>query len=230
MTRRVQLFILFVLAAILVIAGRPVLADETPGYSLDELERVVPPRGRLQCPRLEMELYRGTTIRYQRPTKIYSGFKPHLQAFEKVVRDVAIEFYGRPPARLVHMGTFNCRRIRNYPDFLSEHALGNAIDVAGFDFGKLPRTGKLPDGAPRWSKGPFKVRMDDHWNAKGKRAIHGRCRRELARRLIAQPKIFRSLLGPAWPGHHNHFHFDMAPWRTVEVFERESGDNRGEAP
>lgn len=193
-------------------------------YPLDDVTRAVPAKGPLQCPKLTYETYKGTAIPYHRATKIYTGFKAHLQAFEEIAREVAIEFYGRPPKRLVHMGTFNCRRIRTYPEFLSEHALGNAIDVAGFDFGSLPRGVELPEGAPRWAKGSFKVRMDDHWNGKRRYAIHGRFLRRLAKRLIRKPEIFRSLLGPAWPGHHNHFHFDMSPWRTVAVFEAEGSD------
>lgn len=196
-------------------------AHQEPVYALDHLERTVPPRGPVKCPKLTYEIYRGTAIPYHRATKIFEGFKPHLQAFEEVARDVAIEVYGRAPKRLVHMGAYNCRRIRSYPEFLSEHALGNALDVAGFDFGPLPQGAKLPDEAPRWAKGAFKVRMDKHWDAKRRYAIHARFLRRLAEKLIDRPEIFRSLLGPAWPGHHNHFHFDMSPWRTVAVFEEE---------
>jgi len=119
------------------------------------------------------------------------------------------------------MGAYNCRRIRSYPEFLSEHALGNALDVEGFDFKKASDQEPIPEGAPRWTKGPFKVRLLKHWKSKGRYAIHSRFLRTLAQRLINKPLIFRSLLGPAWPGHHNHFHFDMSPWRTVEIFEPE---------
>jgi hypothetical protein len=211
-----------VLIALGLAAPQPALAAPDRAYPLDELERIIPARGRVLCPKVDLELYGGTVIPFKSRTKIYTGFKPHLQAFEGVVRDVAMEIYGRAPKRLVHLGTFNCRRIKNYPEFLSEHGLGNAIDVAGFDFGRLPRGAKLADGAPRWARSSFKVRLEDHWNARGRYAIHARFLRTLARRLIARPEIFRSLLGPAWPGHHNHFHFDMAPWRTVEVFEADT--------
>jgi hypothetical protein len=216
--------LLIVFIALGLTADRTAAAPPSAVYPLDEVERIIPARGRVQCPKVDLELYGGTTIPFKRRTKIYVGFKPHLQAFERVVHDVALEVYGRAPKRLVHLGTFNCRRIKNYPEFLSEHGLGNAIDVAGFDFGALPRGAKLAEGAPRWARGGFKVRLEDHWNAKGRYAIHSKFLRTLARRLIARPEIFRSLLGPAWPGHHNHFHFDMAPWRTVEVFEAGTAD------
>ena len=219
-----QLFVMIVSVTLLAAMASPSLAHGEADYPLDHVERTVPRSGPVKCPKLEYETYKGTAIPYHRSTKIYAGFKTHLQAFEEIARDVAIEFYGRAPKRLVHMGTFNCRRIRSYPEFLSEHALGNAIDVAGFDFGPLPKGAKLPEGAPKWTKGRFKVRMDDHWNAKRRYEIHGRFLRRLAQKLIRRPEIFRSLLGPAWPGHHNHFHFDMSPWRTVAVFEKTAAD------
>jgi len=39
-------------------------------------------------------------------------------------------------------------------------------------------------------------------------------------RLIGRQDLFRVVLGPAWPGHHNHFHLDFAPYRVVEVFKQ----------
>jgi hypothetical protein len=27
------------------------------------------------------------------------------------------------------------------------------------------------------------------------------------------------LLGPGYPGHYNHFHFDMASFRMVQIFD-----------
>jgi BirA family biotin operon repressor/biotin-[acetyl-CoA-carboxylase] ligase len=37
--------------------------------------------------------------------------------------------------------------------------------------------------------------------------------------LIGRDDVFRVLLGPGYPGHDTHFHFDMAPWRMVQIFE-----------
>ena len=48
--------------------------------------------------------------------------------------------------------------------------------------------------------------------------IHRTFLRTLAQRIIDEPRLFRVALGPAWPGHRNHFHFDCAPYRLVEVF------------
>jgi hypothetical protein len=65
----------------------------------------------------------------------------------------------------------------------------------------------------------FEVRIDNHWNAtRGTGAAHSAFLRDLARRVIDRLDIFRTVLGPAYPGHRNHFHLDCAPYRVVEVF------------
>ena len=67
---------------------------------------------------------------------------------------------------------------------------------------------------------PFEVRVISHWKARaGHAALHGRFLKALARRLVSRNDVFRVLLGPGYPGHDNHFHFDMAPFRMVEIYE-----------
>ena len=66
-----------------------------------------------------------------------------------------------PPKRLRHIGTFACRRIRTYPNYLSEHALGNAIDIEGFEFGPLDRRAR--ERVPRALWRPFAVTVLKHW-------------------------------------------------------------------
>jgi hypothetical protein len=192
-------------------------------YPLDEVSRTVAPRGRLRCPDVELVTYPGDVLRYHAATKVHPAFRDRLRMFEEVARDVAIEVYGRAPKTIRHMGTYNCRRIGGYPHLVSEHALGNGIDVAGFDFGPLPRGQALPEGVPAALRRGFKVRVLDHWGAeRGAGALHSRYLRTLARRLIDRGDVFRVLLGPSYPGHRNHFHFDVAPYRLIDVFEAEA--------
>ena len=47
---------------------------------------------------------------------------------------------------------------------------------------------------------------------------HARFLDELARALVADKTIFRVMLGPGYPGHKDHFHFDMAPYRLVKIW------------
>jgi hypothetical protein len=188
-------------------------------YALDAIPRVLNPGQELPCSGRELVRYRGERVRLSKPGRVHPAFVAKLDGLEALVVSVATEVYGRAPRRLVHLGTHACRRMRRYPDWVSEHALGNAIDLAGFDFGSLPRDATLPAGAPASLRRAFQVRMLEHWNgSQGAAAVHARFLRALAQRLIDRPDLFRVVLGPAWPGHANHLHLDFAPYRVVEVF------------
>ncbi len=189
-------------------------------YPLDAISRQLAPGIPFGCPPVDLVDYRGDTIRFRPPAKVISEFRERLEKLSAVVATVATEVYGRPPLSLVDLGTFACRRMEGHPRYLSEHGLGNAIDVAGFDFGPLPKGATLPAGLDRAFKNGFEVRVQTHWNAKnGHAAVHARFLKTLARRLIARNDIFRVLLGPGYPAHGSHFHFDMAPFRLVQIFD-----------
>jgi hypothetical protein len=195
-------------------------ASDVGSYPLDGVARVLADGEDLPCGDHELVVYRGTTLKLSKPARVYPAFAPKIAELERLVAEVALPIYGRAPRTLVHLGTHNCRRMRLYPDWVSEHALGNAIDVAGFDFGPLPKQVAAPDALPRALKRGFSVRLDQHWKAhRGAGATHSAFLRALAVRLIDRPDLFRVVLGPAWPGHHNHFHLDFAPYRVVEVFK-----------
>jgi hypothetical protein len=194
-------------------------SDDIGSYPLDAIERVLAPGAALPCEGVELVRYRGERMRYDRPARVHPAFRARLQAFEALVVATAVGHYGRAPRQLLHLGTHNCRRMRRYPDWVSEHALGNAIDVAGFEFARLPRGAQLPGGLPAALRARFEVRLDRHWNAtRGAGAVHRAFLHTLARAVLARPDLFRVVLGPAWPGHHNHFHLDAAPYRVTEVF------------
>ncbi len=194
------------------------LADGASEYPLDDLPRTILPTGKVRCPDVTKVRYRGDVIRFHKPVLVYEHFRDRLRRFEEIVRDTAVEVYGRAPRRIRHIGTYNCRRIRRWPTFLSEHGLANAIDIEGFDFG--PVRGRAARDVPRRLRRGFQVRLDPHWNGRrGVAADHARFLRLLAQRVIAEGDLFRVILGPAERGHHNHFHFDMSPWRIVNVFE-----------
>jgi hypothetical protein len=210
---------LLVLACLFAVAVTSSSRAAEPRYPLDDVARTLAPGEKLPCQRGDLELvsYRGEHLSYQKPLRIHPAFKAQLVAFEALVQEVAIEHYGRAPRRIVHLGSYACRVMRRYPDWVSEHALGNALDVAGFDFAPLPR-GSARSDLPRHLARAFEVRLERHWEATGKNAPHAAFLRALAERIIARPDIFHVVLGPAWPGHKNHFHLDHAPYRVVEVF------------
>ena len=106
-------------------------------YPLDAIARVLADGEDLPCGDHELVVYRGTKLKLSKPARVHPAFAPKIAELEQLVAEVALPIYGRAPRTLVHLGTHNCRRMRRYPDWVSEHALGNAIDVAGFDFGPL---------------------------------------------------------------------------------------------
>ena len=193
-------------------AGSPVPADRA--YPLDELPRQVPVRGRLRCPGPRVR-YRGTHLRYHKPVTVHPDFIPRLARFEALLVEVALERYGRAPSVLVHIGAYNCRRTRGYPDLLSEHALGNALDVEALRFPPAPRARRA--ALPRRLRRAFTVSVARHWSADPDAPDpHAAFLRALTDRLI-EDDTFRVLLGPAFPGHKDHFHFDMAPYRLIQL-------------
>jgi Extensin-like protein C-terminus len=201
-------------------AAQPASKPAEPPYALDSIPREAPATGDLGCPRIEVESYRGDAVRYKPEVWVNASFRARLGAFERVVRDVGIEVYGRPPDRIVQLGGYGCRRMREHAGLLSEHALGNAIDVAGFEFGHLPRGAALPEGLPPVFANGFEVRVLGHWGKRaGYAAVHARFLRTLVLRLMARDDVFRVLLGPGYPGHDNHFHFDVTTYRLVQIFE-----------
>jgi hypothetical protein len=199
-------------------------ADPEPPYPLDATPRdaatYTTADGELQCPPVSLVDVRGDVIRYHPLLWVNADFRARLPAFERVVREAGIAVYGRAPDRIVQLGGYGCRRMREHSAYISEHALGNAIDIEGFDFGHLPKGAALPAGLDKTFANGFEVRVLRHWGKKtGHAAVHARFLREVAQRLVARKDLFRVLLGPGYPGHNNHFHFDMSPFRLVQIFE-----------
>ncbi|HEY3496923.1 MAG TPA: extensin family protein, partial [Polyangiaceae bacterium] len=187
-------------------------------YELDSVERWMPEGERATCDRSALVSYPGTTIRYQGAVLVRPAFKERLARFESVVAEAAREIYGREPRRLRHYGAFSCRSTRNRSRLLSEHALGNALDVVGFDFGPATKATPLSPGLPPALKQSFQVRVARHWAAEaGTSATHARFLRLVTERLRERDDIFRSMFGPGHGGHDDHLHLDVSPWRYVDL-------------
>ncbi len=170
--------------------------------------------GRLRCPKVQLLEYPGVVVPYHKPVRVNPFFRERLQRFEEVVRDVAIEVYGRAPSAIRHVGAYNCRPIRGRKK-MSEHGLGNAIDVTGFLFDPDPN---VPGP---WGEA-FTVSVKKHWwSSEGPAATHAKFLHALTRAIARRPDIFRGMLVPPASGHHDHFHLDVGKWRyiTTEVWE-----------
>ena len=189
---------------------------EKSDYPLDKFSRKVPKKGKFKCPKVEIITYRGDIIKYHKPVRVHPAFKERLVKFEELVKEIALETYGRSPDRIIHLGTFNCRRIGTNRGKLSEHSFGNGIDVAGFVF-KRVKNKKIRSKIDKRFRGYFVVDMLKHWNSKKLGGTHSKFLKEIGRKMIER-KMFTVMLGPSWPGHKNHFHLDLAPYNVVSIF------------
>ncbi len=198
-------------------AGWP--EDTSP---LDGTERFVEPRSRVRCATDELVVHRGERFRYV--ARVHASFVPRLRRFEDLVTDLAVEYYGRPPRRMSHRGSFVCRLARGRRGRISEHAFGNAIDVTGFDFGPLPRESEL-SLAPGLRR-PLRVRVLRHWRPRRTRdAVHARFLHALTEELRRRPDVMRGIVGPPRPRHSDHLHLDASPWRySMFGYDRVAGE------
>ena len=179
-------------------------------YVLDGISRELKGGKRASCPeQIEYRNYSGQLVRLKKPALVARPFIPKLQAFERVLQRVAKTHYGRPPDRILHFGSRACRSIRGNKRRLSEHALGNAIDISGFEWTPVKKDRALPEGAER----AFTVSVKEHWNALANPLSerHSRFLHALVERTL-DADIFRGVIGPGREGHADHLHFDVAPW------------------
>ena len=210
------------------VAAGPVLADNQYGpaverfsffdgwegepYGLDAEPRYLEEDQKVECATDQMVRHRSKTLRYA--VIAHPDFVVRLQRFEAFVMALATEHYGRAPRKLIHRGVFSCRTLRSRSERISEHALGNALDLQGFDFGPLPRKVQAPEALPKAMRRAFSLRVLKHWQPRNARdAYHAQFLHCLVEELRAHPEIFRGIVGPPRPRHLDHIHLDAAPWR-----------------
>lgn len=106
-----------------------------------------------------------------------------------VVQPAAQASFGTGVARVEHFGTFSCRRLYGRADGRwSEHATGNAIDIAAFVLDNGNRVAVLADWSGEEDKAAFLRAVRD-----------GAC------------PLFSTVLSPDYnEAHRDHFHFDQA--------------------
>lgn len=106
----------------------------------------------------------------------------------KAVAPAAREIFGSGVARIEHLGAYSCRRMYGDADApWSEHATGNAIDIAAF---------VLEDGR--------RINVLDDWDGDTDEALVLRQVRDEA------CGVFATVLSPDYnAAHADHFHFDQ---------------------
>jgi hypothetical protein len=130
-----------------------------------------------------------------RPAVMSCALASRLDDFEReVVQPVAAEELGQRVVGINHMGSFSCRGI-NSGSHLSQHALGRAIDIAGF---------RLSDGST--------VSVEHDWSEPGQKRLF---LRHLARRACG---YFSVVLTPdSNAEHYDHIHLDIGPERLCSL-------------
>jgi hypothetical protein len=112
---------------------------------------------------------------------------------EYEVQPLAVELFGERVAAVRSLGSYACRNIRGNPFWRhrrSEHAIANAVDIAGFT---------LADGRT--------VNVRHYWTSDG---AEGRFLRQAHARACL---YFRAALGPEYnDAHRDHFHLDRGPF------------------
>lgn len=199
-------------------------------YALDDVSREVAAgaESEVECDRDSLEVYRGAELTYESPLHVHPAFGERLGRFEKIADEVARELYSREPRSIRHAGAFACRTVRGRESRLSEHALGNALDLVGFSFGRLPPAEEAAEGKggsgeegelPARLRRPFEVTVREHWDADPDdevEVLHQRFLRTLAERL-EEERVFRGMIGPSQSGHQRHLHLDVGPYRYIRL-------------
>jgi len=157
-----------------------------------------------------VSLSRGPSgLQYRPPIRVSCAFARALPAVERVLQETATELLGEPIEVARTMGSYGCRTIQSTrsPGRLSEHAVGNAIDVGEWWTRRVMNPHPTPLHAARGEGGLKAVVVRDFRGA----GPEGAFLRALAERLRASGTLER-LLDPDYDlAHRNHFHLEGHP-------------------
>ena len=138
-----------------------------------------------------VRLARVGNIKIENAPLLTCRMAAQLLEFESdIIQPTAQRFFGSEVNRMGHLGTYNCRGMRQFSRILSQHAFANAIDVSGFD---------LKDGQS--------ISVQKDWKLKSDKSLF------LKEISSAACDTFRVSVSPDGDANHwNHFHWDMGPY------------------
>jgi len=144
--------------------------------------------GEGECRRPDRTVLTDTLFRPARPVTTCPVAAGSVLWLRRTVQPAAQELLGSAVVRVQHLGTYSCRRIGGGSEGnWSEHATGNAIDIAAF---------VLADGR--------RISVSGQWNAGDERAAFLRRVRDGA------CDIFGTVLSPDYNvAHADHLHLDQ---------------------
>jgi hypothetical protein len=133
----------------------------------------------------------GALLPWERPGYLDCQTATVFYGFEaEVLQPLAQRFLGQQIKRLIGVGTYDCRLQTGGRTVLSQHGLGRAIDVHGFELADGTKLTVARDWAPRGPRREF---------------LHA-----VAREAC---RYFKVVLGPnADKYHQDHLHLDTGPY------------------
>ena len=158
---------------------------ERSGVAFTALE----PTGEGECLRADRTVLDNSALAPARPSSTCAVAAAYEIWMSQGVQPAAMDILGSPVARVNHLGTYSCRRLygRSTGGW-SEHATGNALDVAGF---------VLEDGR--------RISLLQDWDGDADEAVF------LRRVRDAACASFGTVLSPDYnSAHADHFHLDQA--------------------
>ncbi|WP_142847915.1 extensin family protein [Telmatospirillum sp. J64-1] len=138
----------------------------------------------------------AAAIPWNRPSVVTCQMAATIHRFEaEVVQPAALKHFGRPATKVWHAGTYVCRNETGSRNRLSQHALGQAIDILGFDI-----------------EGGITINVKRNWNDGSAKS---RFLRDVAR---GSCDIFNVVLTPRTDVfHEDHLHLDIGPYRRCDA-------------
>ncbi len=137
----------------------------------------------------------GLEARFDKPATMTCELALRLDEFEaEIVQAAAQEHFHRRVVDVFQFGAYSCRDI-NGTHRLSQHAHGDAIDIAGFEL-----------------EGGLRILVKTHWHGAGERS---RFLHDVARGAC---RMFNVVLTPdSNADHRDHIHLDLGPYRLCRV-------------
>jgi hypothetical protein len=177
----------------------PATAPPLVPYALDDYPRR-PELAALGCPDVPLIDYVGEPIPWRPAFRVNPVFAPSVRALEALIVETSREVYGHAPTTLLSASGYRCTTVSGRPERISEHALGNAIDVRGIELDAETTT-----------------TVRDHWYPHaGDDPRHARFWRLLVVRARDRG-LFRGIIGPPRADHLDHLHFDQSPSTFFDV-------------
>jgi hypothetical protein len=166
---------------------------------------------KITCGASEVVLYLGgpEKIQYSSAPALTCTMALALARFETLAQEEAVRTMGKRITRIHHLGTYSCREMAAYPGWVSEHSYANAIDIESFT---------LQNGAVVPIARFFEKTSVPPTNPKADFL------RTLSHRTYDEG-LFSTVLTTYFDAlHRNHFHLDMARYRTDGTRPCDSGN------